>query len=558
MQLETDVGISKIASIMPIVKIAEKAGISVDDIYPYGKYVAKIDVKKYEDVTRRAKIVLVTAMTPTPSGEGKTTISIGLADGLQVCGQKAILALREPSQGPVFGIKGGATGGGKAQVIPMENINLHFTGDLHAITSANNLLAAMVDNHIQQGNSLGIDPRLIYVRRCMDISDRQLRHITSGLGGKSDGVPREDGFDITAASEVMAILCMANDLDDLKSRLSRICVARTYQDKPVYCSDIGAAGSMTALLRDAMMPNLVQTREGTPCLIHGGPFANIAHGCNSVVATKLAAKLADYVVTEAGFGADLGAEKFLDIKCRQNALWPDCVVIVSTIRALKYHGGMSASEGAIENIPAINIGFANLLKHINNIRMIWKLPVIVALNRFNTDTDNEISALSDLLKLQNVPFEVCTAWANGGYGAQELARSVIAITEGMCGGSPSFTYHDDEPLTDKIRAIATRVYGAEGVTYGTGVQNQLDRLSADGYAKLPVCIAKTQYSFSDDKSLRGAPDGFKIHIRSARVSAGAGFIVVFAGDIIAMPGLPKVPAALNIDVDKNGDIIGLF
>jgi formate--tetrahydrofolate ligase len=545
-------------SMLPSEKIAEKVGISRDNIYPYGKFVAKVDARKYADSTVHAKLILVTAMTPTPSGEGKTTISIGLADGLQYCGQKAMLALREPSLGPVFGLKGGATGGGKAQVVPMENINLHFTGDLHAITSANNLLAAMVDNHIQQGNALGIDPRQVYIKRCMDISDRQLRYITSGLGGKGDGMPREDGFDITAASEVMAIFCMAHDLDDLKVRLSHIYVARSFGDKPIFCSDIRAQGAMTALLRDAMMPNLVQTLEGTPCLIHGGPFANIAHGCNSVVATMLAAKLADYVVTEAGFGADLGAEKFLDIKCRQNAIWPDCVVIVSTIRALKYHGGVSVTDAGTENVSALRYGTANLLRHVDNLRSIWKLPVVVALNRYNTDTDNEIAALSDILFEQDIPFEVCTAWADGACGAEKLAYRVISLADSKNKKIPSFTYQNDESLADKIYAIATRVYGATGVTYSTGVQSQLDRFTAEGYAKFPVCIAKTQYSFSDDKLIRGAPNGFTIHIKSIRVSAGAGFIVAFAGDIIAMPGLPKTPAAFGIDVDKDGNITGLF
>ena len=449
--MKNDGHINKTMTITPIEEIASKAGIPWETLQLYGRSIAKVDPGKFAALSPCAKLILVTAMTPTPSGEGKTTISIGLADGLQYCGRKAMLALREPSLGPVFGMKGGATGGGKAQVIPMENINLHFTGDLHAITSANNLLAAMIDNHIQQGNALEIDPRQIGIRRCMDISDRQLRHITSGLGGKGNGMPREDGFDITAASEVMAILCLARDLADLKARLARMYVARSFHDKPIFCSDIGAHGAMTALLRDAMMPNLVQTREGTPCLIHGGPFANIAHGCNSIVATQLATRLADFVVTEAGFGADLGAEKFLDIKCRNNEIWPDCVVIVSTIRAVKYHGGVSLADLEKENIPALKIGTANLLRHVNNIRTIWKLPVVVALNRFDTDKDQEIDALSVILKERDIPFEVCTAWAQGGQGAETLARRVISITK--CRQDKTQFFHTKTTSPWKTRSL---------------------------------------------------------------------------------------------------------
>jgi formate--tetrahydrofolate ligase len=556
--MQADNQSQKNSRILPIEKIAVRAGISLEDIQPYGKFMAKVDPRKYTRSSPPGKLILVTAMTPTPSGEGKTTISIGLADGLAYCGQKAMLALREPSLGPVFGMKGGATGGGKAQVMPMENINLHFTGDLHAVTSANNLLAAMVDNHIQQGNVLDIDPRQIIIRRCMDISDRQLRHITSGLGGKADGMPREDGFDITAASEVMAILCMASDLDDLKERLSRMYVARTYRDKPVFCRDIGAQGAMTALLRDAMMPNLVQTGEGVPCLIHGGPFANIAHGCNSVAATKLAGSLADYVVTEAGFGADLGAEKFLDIKCRRNGLWPHCAVVVATIRALKYHGGAALADAGMEDIPAVRKGAANLLRHVSNLHTIWKLPVVVALNRFDGDTTAEINSLSDILDGQGIPFEVCDAFTEGGRGAEALARRVMALAGSKTDREPFFAYREEDALADKIRAIATRVYGADDVLFDAGVLNQLERLSAEGYSGFPVCIAKTQSSFSDDKLLRGAPSGFTIHLRNVKASAGAGFIVAFAGDIIAMPGLPKAPAALNISVDKDGNITGLY
>ena len=473
-------------------------------------------------------------------------------------GKNAMLALREPSQGPVFGIKGGAAGGGYAQVLPMENINLHFTGDLHAITAANNLLAAMVDNHIQQGNALGIDPRQVVFRRCMDVNDRQLRGIVSGLGGKMNGMPREDGFDITAASEIMAAFCMASDLMDMKARMARITVGRTYAGKLVTCGDIGAQGAMAALLRDAMAPNLVQTIEGTPCLMHGGPFANIAHGCNSVIATRLAMKLSDYTVTEAGFGADLGAEKFIDIKCRAAGIYPDCVVLVATIRALKHHGGVEKDCLSQENVPAMLDGCANLKRHLDNIRTVWGAPAVVAINRFTSDTQAEIDALKDWLAQQNAPCALCEGWGKGGAGAQELAELVVREADGVHSRVPFFTYPDDMDLAHKIDAVARRVYGARGATFTAQAMKQLKTMEDEGFGRCPVCIAKTQYSFSDDAKRRNAPTDFDINIRSARLSAGAGFVVAFAGDIIAMPGLPRHPAALDIDVDENGRIEGLF
>ena len=554
----TDLQIAQAAVMQPITQIARQAGVCEDRLSCYGRYIAKVDPTAYQDQPPRARLILVTAITPTPAGEGKTTVSVSLADGMRRNGKNAMLALREPSQGPVFGIKGGAAGGGYAQVLPMENINLHFTGDLHAITAANNLLAAMVDNHIQQGNALGIDPRQVVFRRCMDVNDRQLRGIVSGLGGKMNGMPREDGFDITAASEIMAAFCMASDLMDMKARMARITVGRTYAGKLVTCGDIGAQGAMAALLRDAMAPNLVQTIEGTPCLMHGGPFANIAHGCNSVIATRLAMKLSDYTVTEAGFGADLGAEKFIDIKCRAAGIYPDCVVLVATIRALKHHGGVEKESLNQENVPAMLDGCANLKRHLDNIRTVWGAPAVVAINRFTSDTQAEIDALKDWLAQQNAPCALCEGWGKGGAGAQELAELVVREADGVHSRVPFFTYPDDMDLAHKIDAVARRVYGARGATFTAQAMKQLKTMEDEGFGRCPVCIAKTQYSFSDDAKRRNAPTDFDINIRSARLSAGAGFVVAFAGDIIAMPGLPRHPAALDIDVDENGRIEGLF
>ena len=554
----TDLQIAQAAVMQPITQIARQAGVREDSLSCYGRYIAKVDPTAYQDQPPRARLILVTAITPTPAGEGKTTVSVSLADGMRRNGKNAMLALREPSQGPVFGIKGGAAGGGYAQVLPMENINLHFTGDLHAITAANNLLAAMVDNHIQQGNALGIDPRQVVFRRCMDVNDRQLRGIVSGLGGKMNGMPREDGFDITAASEIMAAFCMASDLMDMKARMARITVGRTYAGKLVTCGDIGAQGAMAALLRDAMAPNLVQTIEGTPCLMHGGPFANIAHGCNSVIATRLAMKLSDYTVTEAGFGADLGAEKFIDIKCRAAGIYPDCVVLVATIRALKHHGGVEKESLNQENVPAMLDGCANLKRHLDNIRTVWGAPAVVAINRFTSDTQAEIDALKDWLAQQNAPCALCEGWGKGGAGAQELAELVVREADGVHSRVPFFTYPDDMDLAHKIDAVARRVYGGRGATFTAQAMKQLKAMEDEGFGRCPVCIAKTQYSFSDDAKRRNAPTDFDINIRSARLSAGAGFVVAFAGDIIAMPGLPRHPAALDIDVDENGRIEGLF
>ena len=554
----TDLQIAQAAVMQPITQIARQAGVREDSLSCYGRYIAKVDPAAYQDQPARARLILVTAITPTPAGEGKTTVSVSLADGMRRNGKNAMLALREPSQGPVFGIKGGAAGGGYAQVLPMENINLHFTGDLHAITAANNLLAAMVDNHIQQGNALGIDPRQVVFRRCMDVNDRQLRGIVSGLGGKMNGMPREDGFDITAASEIMAAFCMASDLMDMKARMARITVGRTYTGKLVTCGDIGAQGAMAALLRDAMAPNLVQTIEGTPCLMHGGPFANIAHGCNSVIATRLAMKLSDYTVTEAGFGADLGAEKFIDIKCRAAGIYPDCVVLVATIRALKHHGGVEKESLNQEKVPAMLDGCANLKRHLDNIRTVWGAPAVVAINRFTSDTQAEIDALKDWLAQQNAPCALCEGWGKGGAGAQELAELVVREADGVHSRVPFFTYPDDMDLAHKIDAVARRVYGARGATFTAQAMKQLKTMEDEGFGRCPVCIAKTQYSFSDDAKRRNAPTDFDINIRSARLSAGAGFVVAFAGDIIAMPGLPRHPAALDIDVDENGRIEGLF
>ena len=556
--MATDLEIAQAAKIQPIGNIAQAACLKEESLSPYGRYIAKVDPAFYRDLPRRAKLVLVTAITPTPAGEGKTTVSISLADGMRKNGKNVMLALREPSQGPVFGMKGGAAGGGYAQVLPMEQINLHFTGDLHAITAANNLLAAMVDNHIQQGNQLGIDPRQVCFRRCMDVNDRQLRSIVSGLGGRTNGVPREDGFDITAASEVMATFCIAEDLPDLKARLARIVVARRYDGTAVTCGDLNAEGAMGALLRDAVQPNLVQTIEGTPCLMHGGPFANIAHGCNSVIATKLAMKLADIVVTEAGFGGDLGAEKFVDIKCRQAGLFPDCIVLVATVRALKHHGGVDKTMLNQENIHAMLEGCGNLWRHLENVRKVWQRPVVVAINRFISDTQAELDTLYKAVAEKGVPVAVCNGWAEGGNGTLELAELVAREAENNTATEPSFTYPDSMTLTEKIDAVARRIYGADGISVSPLAAKQLATLEKEGYGNMPVCIAKTQYSFSDDAAKINAPTGFTVSIRQARLSAGAGFVVAFAGDIIAMPGLPKRPAALGIDVDENGTISGLF
>ena len=538
-----------------ISEIAKKAGIE-DFIEPYGKYKAKIefDALKKEN---RGKLILVTAITPTPAGEGKTTTTIGLADGLRRIGRNAVVALREPSLGPVFGIKGGAAGGGYAQVVPMEDINLHFTGDFHAIGAANNLLAAMLDNHIKQGNQLNIDVRKITWRRCVDMNDRQLRNICDGLGGVVNGVPREDGFDITVASEVMAVLCLADSIKDLKERLGRIIVGYTYDDKPVTCADLKAQGAMTALLKDALKPNLVQTLEGTPAFVHGGPFANIAHGCNSVLATKLALKCGDYAVTEAGFGADLGAEKFLDIKCRAAGLEPSAVVIVATVRALKMHGGLDKKCLDTENIGALERGVPNLLRHVSNIKNVYKLPCVVAVNRFPTDTDAEIDFIIKKCRELSVNTVLSTVWADGGKGGEELAHEVVRLCEEEKGNF-SFAYPIDASIEDKIFALVSRVYGGKGVNILPSAQKQIARLTDLGFDKLPVCMAKTQYSFSDDPTLLGAPEDFTVTVKNVKISAGAGFIVVLTGDIMTMPGLPKHPAAENIDVDDSGKITGLF
>ena len=554
----SDIEIAAGCKLKPITEIAKRAGIDEKYIEQYGKYKAKVDPSVMKDGSREnGKLILVTAITPTPAGEGKTTTTIGLADGLSRIGKNVVAALREPSLGPVFGIKGGAAGGGYAQVVPMEDINLHFTGDFHAIGAANNLLAAMLDNHIKQGNELNIDVRKITWKRCVDMNDRQLRYITDGLGGVANGVPREDGFDITVASEIMAVLCLSDNITDLKERLSRIIVGYTYDDKPVTCADLKAQGAMAALLKDAVKPNLVQTLEGTPALVHGGPFANIAHGCNSVTATRLALRLGDYAVTEAGFGADLGAEKFLDIKCRAAGLKPDAVVMVATVRALKMHGGLDKKSLDTENITALENGIPNLLRHIGNIKNVYGLPCVVALNRFPTDTDRERDFVIKKCKELHVNTVLSTVWAEGGKGGVELAREVVRL----CNEEKSnftFAYPLEYTIKEKIEAVVKKVYGGDGITVLPAAQKQMDRLTALGFGGLPVCIAKTQYSFSDNPSLLGAPSGFTVTVKNVKISAGAGFIVVLTGDIMTMPGLPKRPAAENIDVDENGKITGLF
>ena len=555
----SDIEIAQQCKMKHITEIAEKADV-LKYIEQYGNYKAKIDLSLLADAKDKkdGKLVLVTAITPTPAGEGKTTTTIGLADGMSLIGKKVTVALREPSLGPVFGVKGGAAGGGYAQVVPMEDINLHFTGDFHAITSANNLLAAMIDNHIQQGNQLGIDVRRITWKRCVDMNDRQLRFITDGLGGKINGTPREDGFDITVASEVMAVLCLASSITDLKERLSRIVIGYNFKDEPVTCGEIGAAGAMTALLKDALKPNLVQTLEGTPAFVHGGPFANIAHGCNSVIATKTALKMGDYAITEAGFGADLGAEKFLDIKCRMAGLRPSAVVMVATIRALKMHGGLNKTQLGEENLEALEAGIPNLLRHVSNIRNVYKLPCVVAVNRFPTDTDKEIEFVIDKCKELGVNVCLSTVWADGGKGGVELAKEVVRLCEEDDNSGFSFSYESEETIEDKIKAVVTKVYGGDDVAFLPAAKKQIAKLTDMGYGNMPVCIAKTQYSFSDDPTKLGAPEGFTVTVRNVKVSAGAGFIVVLTGDIMTMPGLPKVPAAMKIDVDENGKITGLF
>lgn len=554
----SDIEIAGKCELKPITEIAKKAGIDEKYIEQYGKYKAKIDLSIMKENRREnGKLILVTAITPTPAGEGKTTTTIGLADGMSRIGKNVVVALREPSLGPVFGIKGGAAGGGYAQVVPMEDINLHFTGDFHAIGAANNLLAAMLDNHIKQGNELNIDVRKITWKRCVDMNDRQLRHITDGLGGVANGVPREDGFDITVASEIMAILCLSESISDLKERLSRIIVGYTYDDKPVTCADLKAQGAMAALLKDALKPNLVQTLEGTPALVHGGPFANIAHGCNSVTATKLALKLGDYAITEAGFGADLGAEKFLDIKCRAAGLTPDAVVMVATVRALKMHGGLDKKSLDTEDIAALEKGIPNLLRHIHNIKNVYGLPCVVAVNRFPTDTDREINFIIEKCRELGVNTVLSTVWADGGKGGEELAREVVRLCNEEKGDF-KFSYSLDGSIEEKIEAVVKKVYGGDGITVLPAAKKQIDRLTALGFGGLPVCIAKTQYSFSDNPALLGAPEGFTVTVKNVKISAGAGFIVVLTGDIMTMPGLPKRPAAENIDVDENGKITGLF
>ena len=556
--MKSDIEIAQSVEMQPITEIAKVAGIDEKYIEQYGRYKAKIDYALLNESERKnGKLILVTAITPTPAGEGKTTTTIGLADGLKRIGKNVVVALREPSLGPVFGVKGGAAGGGYAQVVPMEDINLHFTGDFHAIGAANNLLAAMLENHIYQGNSLNIDPRRITWKRCVDMNDRQLRFVTDGLGGRVNGTPREDGYDITVASEIMAVFCLSKSITDLKERLSRIIVGYTYDEKPVTAGDLKAVGAMTALLKDALKPNLVQTLEGTPAFIHGGPFANIAHGCNSVIATRMAMKLGDYAITEAGFGADLGAEKFLDIKCRMAGLNPDAVVIVATIRALKMHGGVAKSDLGAENLEALEKGIPNLLRHVSNIKNVYKLPSVVAVNRFPTDTDAEIELIINKCKEIGVNVVLSNVWAEGGKGGEELAKEVVRLCDEEKGDF-TFSYDLDGTIEDKITTVVKRIYGGDGINVTPQAKKEIDRLTALGFDKCPICVAKTQYSFSDDQTKLGAPENFTVTVKNVRVSAGAGFIVVLTGDIMTMPGLPKVPAAEKIDVDENGKISGLF
>ena len=557
MEFKTDIEIAQACTMQPITEIAKVAGVEEKYLELYGNYKAKVDYNLLRETDRKdGKPILVTAINPTPAGEGKTTTTVGLADGLRRIGKNTLVALREPSLGPVFGVKGGAAGGGYAQVVPMEDINLHFTGDFHAIGAANNLLAAMLDNHIQQGNALGIDVKRIVWKRCVDMNDRQLRNIVCGLGGRMQGVPREDGYDITVASEIMAVLCLAADIPDLKARLGRMVVAYTFDGKPVTAADLKAQGAMAALLKDALKPNLVQTLEGTPSFIHGGPFANIAHGCNSVMATKIALKLSDYTVTEAGFGADLGAEKFLDIKCRLAGLTPAAVVVVATVRALKNHGGVPKAELNNENLEALEKGLPNLLQHVENITKVYGLPCVVAINAFPTDTAAELKLVEDKCRALGVNVALSEVWAKGGEGGIALAEEVVRLCE-----QPSnftFAYDVEDSIEEKLNAIAKKIYHADGVALTPGARKQMKELEENGFGKLPICMAKTQYSFSDDPALLGAPSGFTVTVRNLKVSAGAGFLVALTGDIMTMPGLPKVPAAEKIDVDETGKITGLF
>lgn len=555
--MKTDIEIAQSYKMKPITEIAEKVGIPEDYLEAYGRYKAKIDTAFLKNETRKdGKLVLVTAINPTPAGEGKTTTTIGLADALNSMRKKTVVALREPSLGPVFGVKGGATGGGYAQVVPMEDINLHFTGDFHAIGAANNLLCAMLDNHIYQGNALKINPETITIKRCVDMNDRQLRQITDGLGGRFNGVPRSDGFEITVASEVMAVFCLAESLSDLKNRLAKITVGYTYDRKPVTAGDLKAQGAMTALLKDALKPNLVQTMEGTPAIIHGGPFANIAHGCNSVIATKTALKLGDYCITEAGFGADLGAEKFLDIKCRAAGIKPSAVVLVATVRALKFHGGVKKEDLNAENLEALEKGMPNLIRHVENLTKVYKLPTVVAINEFPTDTEAEIELVDETCKKFGVNVVRSSVWANGGKGGEKLAEEVVEL----CENDNDFTcaYDLAEPIEQKIVDLTQKIYGGDGVEFSDEAKAKIEILEKQGYGNLPICVAKTQYSFSDDATLLGAPNGFNIHVRDVKVSSGAGFIVVYTGTVMTMPGLPKIPAAENIDVDDSEKIKGLF
>ena len=557
MEFKTDIEIAQETEMLPISEIAKTAGVDEKYLEQYGKYKAKVDYNILNEVKRPdGKLILVTAINPTPAGEGKTTTTVGLADGMRRMGKNVLVALREPSLGPVFGVKGGAAGGGYAQVVPMEDINLHFTGDFHAIGAANNLLAAMLDNHIYQGNALNIDPRQIVWRRCVDMNDRQLRFVVDGLGGKTNGMPREDGYDITVASEVMAVLCLASDITDLKNRLARLVVAYTRDGKPVTAGDLKAQGAMAALLKDALKPNLVQTLEHTPAFVHGGPFANIAHGCNSVTATKIAMRLADYTVTEAGFGADLGAEKFLDIKCRMAGLKPSCVVLVATVRALKYNGGVPKAETGKENLEALEKGLPNLLRHVENITKVYKLPCVVAINRFPQDTEAELALVERKCKELGVNVALSEVWGKGGEGGIELAKEVVRLCDQP--NDFSFSYELDLPIKDKIEAIVKRIYHGDGVNFTANAEKQIKQLTELGYDKMPICMAKTQYSFTDDQTKLGAPTGFTITVRNVKVSAGAGFLVALTGEIMTMPGLPKVPAAERIDVDETGKISGLF
>lgn len=555
-EVKSDIEIAQSSEMLPIFEVAKRAGIPEDLLEPYGRYKAKLDARALADKPLRGKLVLVTAINPTPAGEGKTTTSVGLADALTSLGQSAMLALREPSLGPVFGVKGGAAGGGYAQVVPMEDINLHFTGDFHAIGAANNLCAAMLDNHIKQGNSLNINPRRVVWKRCVDMNDRQLRNVVDGLGGIADGMPRQDGFDITVASEVMAVFCLASGIKDLKERLGKMVIAYTYDRKPVTVSDIHAEGAMTALLKDAIQPNLVQTLEHTPALVHGGPFANIAHGCNTVEATKTALRLADYVVTEAGFGADLGAEKFLDIKCRATGLAPSAVVLVATVRALKYNGGVAKADLNQQNVEALKEGIPNLLRHVDNIQTVYGLPVVVAINAFPTDTAEELALVEEECKKRGVNVVLSEVWAKGGKGGQALAEEVMRLCQTE--SKLTFAYDVKESLKQKITDIATKIYHADGVEFAPSAAKQLQQLEELGFGELPICMAKTQYSFTDDQTKLGAPENFKITVREVRVSAGAGFVVCLTGSIMTMPGLPKVPAAEHIDVLDDGRIVGLF